>query len=177
MEIEERRFREVLARFASGVTVVTTLDGGRPRGVTVNAFASLSLDPPLVLVALERRRTLDPVIRRVGRYAVNVLAAGQEALSDCFAGAAATPGREAFCGAPWRAGPAGLPLLEGSLAAIEAEVADVLQLGDHDLFIGRVLTLATDDGVGGPLVYYRRRYVRLEAGSGRPVLGREEGPA
>jgi len=167
-------FRLVMGRFATGITVVTTLHGARPQGITVNALSSVSLDPPLVLVALDRRRFITPTVRAAGRYAVNVLAAGQEALSDCFAGADVTPDRDAFCGARWSPGLTGLPLLEGALAALECAVVEVFSAGDHDLFVARVDALHGLDRDDEPLVYFRRRYRRLDAWEGRPVRGKPE---
>ena len=100
-------FRRVLGHFVTGVTVVTALDGERPFGITVNALSSVSLDPALVMVALDRRRFLTPIVRADGRYAVNILSEEQQALSDCFAGAPVVPGRDEFCGAAWHAGSTG----------------------------------------------------------------------
>src|SRR5512138_2003195 len=106
-------FRRVMGHFVTGVTVVSAFDGARPYGITVNALSSVSLDPPLVMIALDRRRFLTPIVRASGRYAVNILSEDQQALSDCFAGAPVQPGRDAFCGAAWHPGETGLPLLDG----------------------------------------------------------------
>src|SRR5206468_7411136 len=124
--------------FATGISVVTTFDDERPSGITVNAFSSVSLDPALVMVALDRRRFITPMVRRSGRYAVNVLGADQQALSDCFAHAPVSPGREEFCGASWHAGPAGLPLIDGSIATFERTMVETFSACDYDLLIGRV---------------------------------------
>src|SRR3954454_11344078 len=128
-EITPTTFREVMGHFATGISIVTTFDGDRPAGITVNAFSSVSLEPALVLVALDRRRFITPMVRRAGRYAVNVLAADQQALSDCFAHAPVSPGREAFRGAAWRPGPTGLPLIDGSIATLEATVVETFTAG------------------------------------------------
>src|SRR5436309_13922306 len=109
MEFSADTFRKVMGHFATGVTVVTALEGDRPAGITVNALSSVSLEPPLVMVALDRRRFITPMVRAAGRYAVNVLREDQQALSDCFAHAPVTPGREDFCGAAWTVCPTGLP--------------------------------------------------------------------
>src|SRR6185295_1293129 len=101
--------RRVMGHFVTGVTVVSALDCEQPFGITVNALSSVSLDPPLVMVALDRRRFLTPIVRPAGRYAVNILSEDQQALSDCFAGAPVEPGRERFCGASWQPGETGLP--------------------------------------------------------------------
>ena len=171
-----------MGRFATGISVVTVVDeAGRPAGITVNALSSVSLDPPLVMVALDRSRFITPMVRAAGRYAVNILGEGFERLSDCFAHAPMTPGREDFCGAAWHPGFQGLPLLDGSIATLECTVVQTFSAGDHDLFIGRVDALDTpgDDrpGPGGvtPLLYFRRRYLRVEHGAGSPVEGKPEG--
>lgn len=167
-------FRKVMGHFATGVTVVTTLDGEKPSGITVNALSSVSLDPPLVMVALDRRRFATPIVHRVRRFAVNVLGEGQQALSDCFAGAPVTPGREDFCGASWRPGESGLPLLDGAIATLECEVLDTFEAGDHDLFIARVESVLNPDRHPLPLLYYRRRYLRIQQAQTTEVEGRPE---
>jgi len=184
MDTAPDTFRLVMGRFATGISVVTTLEGGdpaKPAGITVNALSSVSLDPPLVMVALDRSRFITPMVRAHGRYAVNILGHGQQALSDCFAHAPVSPGREEFCGASWHPGTGGLPLLDGAIASLECTVVQTFSAGDHDLFIGRVDALdapgadATGpDGVT-PLLYFRRRYLRVEQGADSPVEGKPEG--
>lgn len=175
MSFDSAAFRRVMGHFATGVTVVTSLDGERPVGITVNALSSISLEPPLVMVALDRRRRATPVLQAAGRYAVNVLGEDQQALSDCFAGAPVVPDREAFCGAAWTPGAAsGLPLLAGAIATLECEIVEEIPVGDHLLFIGRAIAIANEEAHPEPLVYYRRRYLRLERGSGATVTGRED---
>lgn len=168
-------FRRVMGHFVTGVTVVTALDGQRPFGITVNALSSVSLDPPLVMVALDRRRFLTPIVRSAGRYAVNILSEDQQALSDCFAGARVEPGREAFCGAAWHVGSTGLPLIDGAIATLECTVVETFSAGDHDLFIGRVDALANERDHPKPLLYYRRRYLHIERGATTEVEGKPEG--
>ena len=163
--------RRVLGAFATGVTVVTSVLDGRPRGVTVSAFMSVSLEPPLVLVALDQARTLGPVIRAAGAYAVNILGEDDAHLSDCFAGAAVHPDRDAFCGAAWRPGVIGMPILESAIASLECRLEQVVTVGDHDFLVGRVLAAATDDGSTAPLLYFRRRYLRIERATTTPLEG------
>src|SRR5262245_38771947 len=167
-------FRKVMGHFATGVTVVTTLEDGRPQGITVNALSSVSLDPPLVMVALDRRRFITPAVRRAGRFAVNVLAEEQQALSDCFANAAVTPGRDEFCGAAWQPGRSGMPLLDGAIATLECEVVDTFSAGDHDLFIGLVGDVANPEHHPMPLLYYRRHYLRIQRAETAEVEGKPE---
>ena len=172
--IDSDIFRRVMGHFVTGVTVVSAFDGERPFGITVNALSSVSLDPPLVMVALDRRRFLTPIVRSAGRYAVNILSEDQQALSDCFAGAPVEPGRDAFCGAAWHRGGSGLPLIDGAIATLECTVVETFSAGDHDLFIGRVDTLANDPSHPMPLLYYRRRYLRIEHAATAEVEGKPE---
>ena len=167
-----------MGQFATGVTVVTALDGeGRPLGITVNALSSVSLEPALVMIALDRRRYIVPTIEATGRYAVNVLAEDQQWLSDCFAGANVTPGREAFCGASWRAGVTGLPLLDGVIGTMECAVIDRVSAGDHYLYVARVEALSLDDPEAPPLLYHRKRYLRIERATTAQLVGKPESPA
>jgi 3-hydroxy-9,10-secoandrosta-1,3,5(10)-triene-9,17-dione monooxygenase reductase component len=164
-------FRAVMGHFVTGITVVTTLDGAMPQGITVNALSSVSLEPPLVMVALDRRRFITPTVMSARRYAVNVLSEEQQALSDCFAGAAVQPGRDEFCGARWSPGTTGLPLLDGAIATLECTVVETFEAGDHVLFIGRVDALGSRDDRPMPLLYYRRQYLRIQRSETTPLEG------
>jgi flavin reductase (DIM6/NTAB) family NADH-FMN oxidoreductase RutF len=176
MRPDSETFRKVMGHFVTGVTVVTAFDdAGRPAGITVNALSSVSLEPPLIVVALDRRRFITPIVHAAGRFAVSILGEHQRALSDCFAGAPVTPGRDAFCGAPWQPGATGLPLLDGAIATLECTVVGTHPVGDHDLFIGQVEALANDEHDPRPLLYYRRRYLRVDRAEALVVEGRQEG--
>jgi 3-hydroxy-9,10-secoandrosta-1,3,5(10)-triene-9,17-dione monooxygenase reductase component len=191
-DLDSETLRIVLRRFATGVAVVTTWDGERPWGTTVNSFNSVSLRPPLVMVAFDRDRRIVPGLRRTGRYAVNVLGEDKQALSDCFAGgprprggasadhetsgAAATSGdRGELCGAAWRTGATGLPVLDAAIASLECTVVDVHRAGDHDLFIARVDAALSGDDQTLPLLYYSGRYLRIERASLHDLEGKPEG--
>ncbi len=174
MLFDSEMFRRVMGHFVTGVTVVSALEGERPWGITVNALSSVSLDPALVMIALDRRRKITPVVRAAGRYAVNILGEDQQALSDCFAGAPVTPGREEFCGASWQPGETGLPLLEGAIASLECTVVQTHEAGDHDLFIGRVEAISNPEHHPMPLLYYRRQYLRVERARTVRVEGKPE---
>lgn len=171
LDVAPDTFRTVMGHFVTGITVVTTLADEGPQGITVNALSSVSLEPPLVMVALDRRRFITPTVRSFGRYAVNVLSEDQQALSDCFAGAPVSPGRDAFCGARWSSGPTGLPLIDGAIATLECTVVERFQAGDHELFIGRVDSLGRQDDRAMPLLYYRRHYLKVERAQTSPVEG------
>ena len=175
MEPVPDQFRQVMGHFATGISVVTTFDGDRPQGITVNAFSSVSLEPALVMVALDRERFITPMVRASGRYAVSILGSDQQALSDCFAHAPVSPGREEFCGAAWHPRPTGLPRIDRSIATRECTVIETFSAGDHDLFIGRVDSLDQLRDGEAPLLYFRRRYLRIEQGAESVVEGKPEG--
>lgn len=172
---DQETFRRVMGHFVTGVSVVTTYRADRPTdpyGITVNALTSVSLEPPLVMIAIGHGRRIEPHLRATNRFAVNILSVHQQRLADCFAGAELQPDREAFCGAAWRRGPTGLPLLDGAIAYLECSTVQVVSVGDHDLHIGRVDDLATRPDHAPPLLYYRRRYVRIEQATETPPEGR-----
>ncbi len=174
--IEPGYFRQVMGHFVTGVSIVTAFDAtGAPAGITVNALSSVSLDPPLIMVALDRRRFITPIVRTAGRYAVSILGEGQQALSDCFANAPVSPGREDFCGASWAPGATGLPVLDDAIASLECTIVETFSAGDHDLFIGRVDSMTAGPAEPDPLLYFRRQYLRVEQGVAAAVEGKPEG--
>lgn len=183
IDLDAETYRTVLRRFATGVAVVTTWDGDRPWGTTVNSFSSVSLRPPLVMVAFDRGRRIVPALRRTGRYAVNILGEGQRALSDCFAGGPRPPedpasdrldDRDRLCGAEWRPGPAGLPVLVEAIASLECTLVDVHPAGDHDLFLARVDSATAAGAEPMPLLYYSGRYLRIERAVAHELEGKPE---
>ena len=144
MAIEKDFFRQVMGRFATGVTVVTTKSQETLAGLTVNAFCSVSLNPPLVLVCVDLMSATLPVIRESGVFAVNILTDKQEYLSRCFA----TPSRErfeCFCHAGYHVAATGAPIIDDTLAFIDARVVAEYPGGDHVIFIGQVEALGTAD--------------------------------
>lgn len=150
------QFRHVLGHFASGVTLVTTLDAdGRPSGLTASAFTSVSLDPPLVLVCVDHKAHSYPALRDAGRFAVNILHAGQESLSRRFA----TSRLDKFDGVAYGPSPLGLPWITGAHAQIDCATVSAHVEGDHTILVGRVEHAAT--AAAEPLLYYRGRYHRL----------------
>ncbi|BAH39630.1 MAG TPA: flavin reductase [Gemmatimonas aurantiaca] len=154
--IDNDLFRAVLGRFASGVTVVTTRDAnGNPHGMTVSAFSSLSLDPPLVLVCIGNDASTAPVMARAESFAVNVLRDDQEALSRRFASVMS----QRFEGIGYH-GSEGDPRLEGVLAWMQCRVVAQHPSGDHVIYVGEVEQAGMSDG--RPLLYYRGGYATLE---------------
>lgn len=150
-------FRAVLGRYATGVTVVTTrAPDGEPIGLTVNSFTSVSLDPPLVLFCLDRSAGSLPAFEAAAGFAVNILGAGQEAVSNRFADPLAARFTNGGI-ADWSTG---APVLSDALAALDCALHARHDGGDHVILVGRVLQLAvlTD---GEPLVYWRGAYRTL----------------
>jgi flavin reductase (DIM6/NTAB) family NADH-FMN oxidoreductase RutF len=144
-------FREVMASVPTPICVVTTVVETRPRGVTVSSFASLSLHPPMVLVALGLRSESLRSIRSAGRFALNVLSSGQQKLAETFA----RRDDDKFDGIDW-ALDHGLPRLGGTVAWLACEVDELLEGGDHCIATGRVID--ADYTLLPPLTYHRRRY-------------------
>ena len=153
-------FRRALSHFATGVTVVSTCDGdGGPTGLTVSAFTSVALDPPLILVCVDHKSQSYPALLESGRFAVNVLRADQEAVSRTFASSRL----DKFDEVPFSLSPLNLPLIDGALTQLECVTVGTHVAGDHTIFVGRVERAHL--GSGEPLVYYRGRYDRLSGAS------------
>jgi 3-hydroxy-9,10-secoandrosta-1,3,5(10)-triene-9,17-dione monooxygenase reductase component len=155
---DEASFRQVLARFATGVVVVTGATEHGPAGLTCQSFSSLSLDPPLVLLSTARSSKTWPRIEAAGRFAVNVLGDDQRELSERFA----VSGGDKFDGIGWRTGALGNPLLDGAIAHLECDVHAVHGGGDHVIVVGRVRGLeAPGLEERTPLIYFRSEYRTL----------------
>jgi flavin reductase (DIM6/NTAB) family NADH-FMN oxidoreductase RutF len=158
MTIDPDSFRSVLGRFASGITVVTTRDAdGRDVGMTVSAFCSVSLDPPLVQVCVDHAASLYAALAVSQRYGVSILASEQEALSRRFATAEST---RRFDGIGYRRGESGVLLLDDALAQLECRIVASHPTGDHTMFVGEVESATARSA--RPLLYYRGGYAQLE---------------
>jgi flavin reductase (DIM6/NTAB) family NADH-FMN oxidoreductase RutF len=146
-------FRQVLGHFATGVTVITAAGPDGPVGMSIGSFTSVSLDPPLVGFLPGRTSTSWPDVEASGSFCVNVLATDQEHLSRVFSSKVANK----FDGIGWRPGASGSPVLDGVLAVIDCDIAEVIPAGDHWFVLGRVreLHVARD---AAPLVFYRGGY-------------------
>ena len=147
------RFRQVLGHFCTGVTVVTAVEAGDPVGFACQAFAALSLDPPLVLFCPGVMSQSWRRIERSGRFCVNVLAEGQQDVARAFG----TTGTDKFAGLSWQLSPDGSPVLAGSLTWIDCRIVTATEAGDHFIVVGEVTTLGPvlDER---PLLFYRGRY-------------------
>ena len=149
-------FRRTLGCFATGVTVITAMDDeGKPRGLTANAFSSLSLEPTLILVCVDHRSDTFPVIGQAEAFAVNILGEEQREISQRFA----RKGEDKFDGIGFHPGETGAPVIDGSLAVIECLRHEAYEAGDHTIFIGNVQHI--EHGPGKPLLFFRGNYASL----------------
>lgn len=196
MTIEKDFFRQVAGQFATGVSVVTTRSQGVLAGLTVNAFCSVSLDPPLVLVCVDLTSNTLPAIRESGIFAINILTIDQEYLSRCFA--TSNEDRfEHFCHASFHTAATGSPIIDDALAFLDARVVAEYPGGDHVIFLGEVVAMGTEgrvsfaleedtrhatifesevgDNTGVeklPLAYYRGKYRHLACDYIKPSLAK-----
>jgi 3-hydroxy-9,10-secoandrosta-1,3,5(10)-triene-9,17-dione monooxygenase reductase component len=161
-------FRNALGSFATGVTIVTARDAdGAPVGLTANSFNSVSLDPPMVLWSLSLNSGSLPVFRDAENWAVHVLAADQQAMSDRFA----TPSIDKFDGLSLGDGPEGSPLIEGCAARFGCRARFEYEGGDHAIFLGEVVDFDRRDAE--PLIYHGGQYGRIMRAPGGADLERE----
>ena len=157
MSVDQSAFRAVLGRFATGVTIVTALDRRkRDVGMTVSAFASVSLDPPLVLFCIDHSASVYPSLCKANHFIANILSDGQEALARRFA----DKDTNRFEGVGYDRGRNGAAVLFDVLGYVECEVVARHASGDHDVIVGRVDVAEAFDG--RPLLYYRGGYAQLE---------------
>jgi len=157
MPIDQDAFKEALRGWASGVTVVTARSGDRVHGMTVSAFSSVSADPPLVLVCANQASTTHGIIEEGGIFAVNILAAHQQDVSNVFASSKNEDSR--LQKVSWTEGKTGAPVLDEVVASLECEVSSAHREGSHTIYVGRVAEVHTTDAQ--PLVYYKGGYRSL----------------
>ena len=153
--------RQIMGRFATGVTVITTRFGDEVSGMTANAVISLSLDPPLVAVCVDRGASMHAYLSQGGCFAINILRLDDEDISNRFA----KPGPKDFSDLRVEEAQTGAPILSDALAWLDCRLVQTVETGDHDLFLGEPLAGAT--GEGAPLLYYGGRYDRLVSGTVR----------
>ena len=153
MPVNPDEFRAALSRFASGITVVTSIDSsGVPHGITVSAFCSVSLEPPLILVCVERTTGSHEALLTTGVFVVNILAAGQDNVSDTFS----LTQIDKFECVQCRRGIGNVPILEDALVSLECRLHNSFEGGDHTIFVGEVENVTIRDGA--PLVYFHGGY-------------------
>ena len=157
MPVDDAQFKMAMSHFASGVTIVTTEHDGRPYGLTVASFASLSLHPPLVLVCIEKNVKSHDAIQGAKKFGVSILGSEQSDVSNRFASRV----DDKFAGTSTRRGELGVPLIDGALCSIECTLRDQLPGGDHTIFVGEVVGVQAREGA--PLVYFRSGYRQLNS--------------
>jgi flavin reductase (DIM6/NTAB) family NADH-FMN oxidoreductase RutF len=159
MAIDGPRFRQIIGHFATGVTVVTTAHEGRLHGMTANAITSLSLDPLLLLVCVDKTANMHGELTKAGRFAVNILTDDQEDISRTFA-TTTEPEEGRLQGVAYHLGPHGAPLIDDALGFMECALGDQFDGGDHTIYTGLVLNGDVSDE-GAPLLFYRGGYRRM----------------
>lgn len=153
MPIEKNQLRQVMGHFATGVTIITTFNkNGQMQGLTANAFTSVSLEPPLLLISVDKKAESWPAFEESKVFTVNILADEQEALSRRFA----VSGGNKFEGVAYRRGANGAAILDGTLAHIECTLYAAYEGGDHSIYLGEIQEAEVREGK--PLVFYRGGY-------------------
>ncbi len=157
MAISKDEFRDSLGRFASGVTVVTTKDGsGKLHGLTVSAFCSVSLEPPLILICIDKQIGSHHALKDSQHFVVNILSENQQHLSNQFA----SKRENKFEGISFQTGIADLPVLDGCLVNLECSLRHCYDGGDHTIFVGEIQQTYVSDG--NPLTYFHGHYRQFE---------------
>jgi flavin reductase len=160
MSVPTVELRRIFGSFATGVTIVTCRVGDRKHGITVNSFTSLSLDPPLVLICIDRRAIAWEMIPQAGSFAVNILSEHQRALCDYFAKRLAADPDNEFADIPHESGLSGAPIVDGAIAVFECRLTQSYPGGDHDIYVGEIL-LARVLSDERPLIFHRGRFPAL----------------
>ena len=154
--LDPKLFRDVIGCFATGVTVVTVAAGERVRGMTANAVTSVSLDPMLLLVCVQREGSLHELMAGASGFAVNILPDDQQSIAELFAAHGELD--QPMGGVPYRISPSGSPILEPALAWLDCSVHERFEGGDHTIVIGRVIDLAVEQRDASPLLFFSGRY-------------------
>ena len=160
-EVTASDFRNAMRQLTGGVSVITAGKGRDISGMTVTSVSSLAVDPPSLIVSLNRESSSWPLVKRYGFFGVNILTSDQIDIAERFTGKGGLKGAARFDGAEWTTRASGVPLLVGALAAIDCEVEDVVERHSHAIVIGRVLDLQVSSRTGA-LAYWQGRYVAVD---------------
>ena len=160
-EVTASDFRNAMRQLTGGVSVVTAGRGRDISGMTVTSVSSLSVDPPALIVSINRESSSWPLVKRYGFFGVNILTSDQIDIAERFTGKGGLKGADRFAGARWTTRASGVPLLEDALAAIDCEVEDVVERHSHAIVIGRVLDVAVSARTAA-LAYWQGRYVAID---------------
>ncbi|HEX7068523.1 MAG TPA: flavin reductase family protein [Candidatus Limnocylindria bacterium] len=159
-EVERRRMRDLMAHFATGVTVVAARHGPLLAGMTANAIATISIDPPILMASIARKAETHGAIIGSHAFAVSVLAEDQRELADCFAQPTTAAKLTRFCDAAWHEAETGSPILEGALAYFDCRLTERHDGGDHTIFLGEIVAAGYREDAA-PLLWYGSAYHRL----------------
>jgi len=160
-EVTASDFRNAMRQLTGGVSVITAGRGRDISGMTVTSVSSLSVDPPALIVSVNRESSSWPLVKRYGFFGVNILTSDQLDIAERFTGKGGLKGADRFAGARWTTRASGVPLLVGALAAIDCEVEDIVERHSHAIVIGRVLDVAVSTRTAA-LAYWQGRYVAID---------------
>ena len=175
-EVSSDEFRGAMRHLAGGVSVITAGRGRDISGMTVTSVSSLSVDPPALIVSINREASSWPLVKRYGFFGVNILTSDQIDIAERFTGKGDLKGAARFAGADWTTRASGVPLLVGALAAIDCEVEDVVERHSHAIVIGRVLDVAVSARTAA-LAYWQGRYVAIDQDEDAAKLAEVSVPA
>ena len=160
-EVTSGDFRNAMRQLTGGVSVITAGRGREISGMTVTSVSSLSVDPPALIVSINREASSWPLVKRYGFFGVNILTADQVDIAERFTGKGGLKGADRFVGGQWTTGPSGVPLLADALAAIDCEVEDAVERHSHAIVIGRVLDVRVSPRTAA-LAYWQGQYVAID---------------
>jgi flavin reductase (DIM6/NTAB) family NADH-FMN oxidoreductase RutF len=162
---DEERLRAMLGRFATGVTIVAARHGPLLAGMTANAIASISIDPPVLMASIARKAETHRAIVGSHAFAISVLADDQQGLAECFAQPTTAQKLTRFCDAPWHEAETGSPILEGALAYFDCRLTEHHDGGDHGIFLGEIVAAGYREDAE-PLLWYASAYRRVAPPTG-----------
>ncbi len=157
MAVDSQQFKNVMAKWASGVTVVTTVHEGAWKGTTASSFSSVSLNPPTILVCLAQKLYTHKLFSESGVFAVNILSPAQLEVAKLFAGMYPDI-EDRFAENSWQTAQTGSPILEDGYGWLDCKIAQMVPAGDHTIFVGEVQSLGTFEGDDNPLMYFNRHW-------------------
>ena len=175
-EVSSDEFRGAMRHLSGGVSVITAGRGRDISGMTVTSVSSLSVDPPALIVSINREASSWPLVKRYGFFGVNILTSDQIDIADRFTGKGGLKGADRFAGAHWMTRASGVPLLVGALAAIDCEVEDIVERHSHAIVIGRALDVAVSARTAA-LAYWQGRYVAIDQDEDAAKLAEVSVPA
>jgi flavin reductase (DIM6/NTAB) family NADH-FMN oxidoreductase RutF len=175
-EVSSGDFRRAMRQLAGGVSVITVGRGNDITGMTVTSVSSLSVDPPTLIVSINRESSSWPLLRQHGFFGVNILTADQLDIAERFTGKGGLKGADRFTGAQWAAGVSGVPLLVGALAAVDCEVEEIVERHSHAIVIGRVLELQQSERRSA-LAYWQGQYIAIDQNGDAIKLAEASVPA